>query len=357
VALLAGIVLATTPRFVRTSTTFRLDPGATLFTLVSLHWYLRGLDTERWRPFLVAGAAWGLAVMSKGAFGLVAPYFFLLFLLLVRRPGVALSPRFLASVGAGLLVCVPWHVYETLYWGPSFLGTYFTEQVLDRLTGKLWPYSAPASYLGIMVRDDWPWIAFVAMGVGIAIQRAWRGDRGAAAVLLWAAGYLVLLYVSQGRRPRYLHQLYPIAAILAAFGLLRVLPARWLPALPRAVLAGFGAAAFALLVLPIPLHSEAAADLKELRPALAVLDPDPRGAPLLGFRTRSLNLRASALFYIDRDLHSVEFVGQLAAPVVLALPERAKKLRSIGFEPVFANRSYVLFRPPPGRHVAHRGAP
>ena len=128
--------------------------------------------------------------------------------------------------------------------------------------------------------------------------------------------------------------------------------ARWLPALPRAALVAFSVAAFGLLVLPIPIHTEAAADLKELRPALAVLDPGAKGAPLVGFRTRSLNLRASAIFYLDRDLRNVELVRQLDVPVVLALPERARKLRAIGFQAAFANRSYVLLRPPPGHRLA-----
>lgn len=350
VALLAGLVLATTPRFVRTSATFRLDPGATFFTLLSLLWLLRGLDGRRWLPWLGAGAAWGLAVMAKGAFGLTAPYFFLLYLVLVvRQPGVALSPRFLASVVAGLLVCVPWHLYEVARWGPVFFDTYLTEQVVDRLTGRLWPYGTPASYLAILVKDDWPWIAFLALGSVVAFGRARQGDRGAAAMLVWAAGYLVLLYLSQGRRARYLHQFYPPAAVLTAYGLLRVLPAHWVPRLPRVVAAGFAALGLALLVLPVPVHTYGATDVKALGPALAVLDPAGTEQPLRGYRTRSYNLRAQILFYLDRDLRSVEKVQDLDGRLVLAFPNHVRRLREAGFEPVYANDTLVLLRPVPGR--------
>jgi 4-amino-4-deoxy-L-arabinose transferase-like glycosyltransferase len=349
VALVAGIVLATTPRFVRTSATFRLDPGVTFFTLLALLAYVRAVDDGRLRTWAAAGVGWGLAVMAKGAFGLTAPYYFLLWVLLVlRRPRLVVSAGFVTSVVVGALVCLPWHVYEVRHWGPGFLDTYLNEQVVDRLTGRLWPYGPSSSYFAVLVKDDWPWLAFLALGTVEGVRRAWRGDRGVAAVLLWAFGYLALLYLSQGRRARYLHQFYPQAAILTAIGLLRVLPAAWGARLPAIAWRAFAVAGFVLLVLPVPLHSADAGDVKALGPALAVLEGDRPVPTLTGFRTRSLNLRAAMLFYLDRDLRDVERLDQLGAHLVLAEPRQLPRLRAAGWTPAYTSPSLVLLRPASG---------
>jgi 4-amino-4-deoxy-L-arabinose transferase-like glycosyltransferase len=344
-ALLAALVLATTPRFVRTSATFRLDSGVTFLSLCSLFLYVRGVGAAGAGSFLLAGVAWGLAVMAKGPFGLTGPYLFLIYLLVQRDLRVLASWRFLASVVLGAAVCLPWHVYQVAHWGPAFLDVYLREQVVDRMTGRPWP-APPASYLRALVNDDWPWLAFLALGAVTAAQRARRGDRGALYTLAWASGFLLLLYASQGRRGRYLHQFYPAAAILSAIGLERVLPGAWRARVPQAAARLFGAAALALLVLPIPLHTDAQVHLKALRPALDVLEPGVT-APLAGFRITSLNVRAACLFYLDRDLRSSRRVTHLPrAPgsLVLAEPAQVGALERAGFRRVYANRDFVLVR-------------
>jgi 4-amino-4-deoxy-L-arabinose transferase-like glycosyltransferase len=347
VALVAALVLATTPRFVRTSATFRLDSGVALFTLLALLSYVRAVaDSER-RAFAAAGLFWGLAVMAKGAFGLAAPYLFLLYLAVHRRLPVLLSGGFIGSVVIGAVVCLPWHLYEIARWGPGFLDVYLREQVVDRLSGRMLPGGVePQSYLHALLRDDWLWLPFLAFGSVQAARRARTGDRNALYALVWAVGYLLLLYASEGRRARYLTQFYPAAAVLTALGVDRVLPARWTPHLPRAALGLFGTAAFGLLVLPVPIHTSAATDLKALRPALEVLAPGSTAA-LVGYRTPSLNLRAACLFYLDRDLHYVhrpERIPHTPLAIVLTSPEQSRTLEAAGFSPAYANPSFVLLR-------------
>ncbi len=342
IALLAGLVLATTPRFVRTSATFRLDSGVTFFALASLLGYVRATRT---RDFALAGLAWGLAVMAKGPFGLTGPYFFVIYLLVQRNLKLLASPRFLLSVVVGAAVCLPWHVYELVHWGSPFLDVYLREQVVDRVTGKLWP-GEPASYLGALLNDDWPWLAFLALGIVTAVGRAARGERNILYVLAWATGFLVLLYASEGRRPRYLHQFYPPAAILSAIGLARVLPETWLARLPSVAGRLVAVAALVLLLVPIPLHTTAGEDLRALGPALLVLTPSATG-PLAGFRTPSPNLRAACLFYLDRDLRNVDAVRNVRpgdGGLVLTSPESAGVLEAVGFASAYRNPSFVLLR-------------
>jgi hypothetical protein len=102
-----------------------------------------------------------------------------------------------------------------------------------------------------------------------------------------------------------------------------------------------------LAVLPIPVHSEAAADLRALRPVLDTVAPRSR-APLVGFRNPSPNLRGACLFYLDRDLHVRSKPHRLPRTpdtLVLSKPEDARRLEREGFVRVYANASHVLLRP------------
>jgi 4-amino-4-deoxy-L-arabinose transferase-like glycosyltransferase len=345
VALLAGLVLATTPRFVRTSATFRLDSAVTFFTLLALLLYLRALERPALRTWLAAGVAWGLGVMAKGAFGLTGPYFFAVYLLVQRRLPVLFSRRFLLSVAAGAAVCLPWHVLQVIHSGTAFLDVYVGSQVIDRLTGRLWQ-GPRTSYLAAFVQDDWPWLLFLAVGVPTAAIAARRGDRGLRYALAWAGMYVVLLALSVDKRARYLYQLYPPLAVLTAVGIDRCLPVDWRRHVPRAAAIVFAIAGFALLIVPVPLHSEGAAELKALGPVLEAVAPGSR-APLTAFRIVSVNVRAAALFYLDRDLRDHERLADLPrAPgnVVLTTPESAPVLEQRGFTRIYANPKYVLER-------------
>jgi 4-amino-4-deoxy-L-arabinose transferase-like glycosyltransferase len=345
VALLAGLVLATTPRFVRTSATFRLDSAVTFFTLLALLLYLRALDRPGLGTWLAAGAAWGLGVMAKGAFGLTGPYFFAVYLLVEGRLRLLVSRGFLASVAVGAAVCLPWHVLQVVHSGTAFLHVYVGSQVIDRLTGRLWQ-GPRTSYLPAFVQDDWPWLLFLAVGIPTAVAAAWRGDRGLRYVLAWAGMYVALLALSVDKRARYLYQLYPPLAVLTAVGIDRLLPAGWRRHVPRAAAIVFATAGFALLIVPVPLHSEGAAELKALGPVLESVAPGSR-APLTGFRIISVNVRAAALFYLDRDLRDHERLPDLPRTpggLVLTTPEWAPMLEKRGFTRVYANPKYVLER-------------
>lgn len=347
IALVAAIVLATTPRFVRTAATFRLDSAVTLFTLLSVFYYVRAAATRHRRDFAVAGATWGLAVMAKGAFGLLAPLVFLVYLAVHRELRLARGRGFFVSLITGAAVCLPWHIYEAWHWGLPFLDTYLGQEVWDRITGELWSGAAPSSYFADLLTDAWPWLAFMALGSGEALRRARRGDRAALFVLCWALGYLLLLHTSQGRRARYLLQFYPPAGILAALAVDRLLPRRWAPYTPRAIAALFAATAFVLLVVPIPIHSYGARDLKALRPVLDLLAPEST-TPLAGFRLWSLQARGATLFYLDRDLHNFRRseIPRDDSTIVLTLTENGAALEAVGFRRLHANDSYALFRPP-----------
>ena len=341
VALVAGIALATTPPFFRDAAGLRLDPVSTCATLAALLCWLRAMDPDgRPRDWVLAGIAWGLAVMAKGAFGLVGPFLLVVQLVVLGRWRALFSPGVIVSAAVGLLVCLPWHVWEVATWGSRFLDIYLWQEIGDRMSGALDLGITPVSYPVELVRDAWPWVVFMGIGVVDAAARAQRGERTALVPLAWTVAYMALIHVSSVRRAQYLLPLYPLASLLVGLGVTRVLPAIWMARLPRIVLAMSVVAGLVLNLVPMTLRRPRQTLLLALGPEL------PAGVPLAGWRT-SEQLRAASLVYLDRDIRPMRRAELLATrpSLVLSELEISGPLPGFGFEEVHRNERYALFRP------------
>lgn len=340
VALVAGVVLATTPPFFRDAAGLRLDPVSTCATLAALLCWLRGLDDGGRRlDFVVAGVAWGIAVMAKGAFGLVGPFLLVVHVAVLGRWRLLVSGGVVLSAVVGLLVCLPWHVWEVATWGPRFLDVYLWQEIGDRMSGALELDLKPISYPVELLRDDWPWVVFIVVGAFDAVARARRGERRALVPLAWSAAYLALIHVSSVRRAQYLLPLFPLLAIVAAQGVVRVLPPRWMVHVPRVVLATAVVAGLVVNLLPTTVRRPRQTQLIALGPEI------PPGVPLAGWRT-SEQMRAASLVYLDRDIRPMKRAELLAErpDLVVSEVEISGPLPGFGFEEVHRNERYALFR-------------
>ena len=341
VGLLAGVILATTPPFVHNAVSVRLDTVPTLLSLLALLAYVRGADSGRTADYALAGACAGLAVLAKGVFGLTGPFFFVLYCATTRRLRALASAPFLVSVLVGAGVALPWHVYQVVRWGSAFLDVYLFEQTIDRATGRLGGYDPRTSYVGDLLRNDWPWLPFTVAGVVLAARAVRGGDRRAAFLLAWAFGYLGLVSLAGGQRGRYLTQLYPPASILAALAVLWPLPERWRARAPAVVAGLCVVGAVALAVLPAR-RSHGAAEVRALGPVLERLAPGARSVD--GYRVPDLPLRASFLFYLGRDLRNVRRPEQARDGVIVAGVMRREELAAAGFVPAYVNARFVVMR-------------
>lgn len=340
--LLAGLALATTPPFFRSAAALSLDPAVAAGTLAALLCYLRGFERGSRLDFVLAGAAWGLAVLAKGAFGLLGPFVLVIWCATHGRWRALWSPPVLLSFVVAAAIFLPWHVEQVRAFGPEFLRVYLGQEVVDRIAGRLELGTKPVSYPLTFLRDAAPWVPCTLVGLVVAFRRLRTGDRDAAFVLAWALGYLALLTLSAGRRHQYLLQLYPATAMLAGLGTAALLPATWAPRLPRVVAGAFAVLGVALCVLPITIHRPRYDALRALAP---VLPAD--GSPLLGFRT-SVQLRSASLLYLGRDVRVRRLPELRAAERGLILVERgiAQPLVAAGFPRVHANDRYALFAAP-----------
>jgi 4-amino-4-deoxy-L-arabinose transferase-like glycosyltransferase len=274
VALCAGLVLATTPEFIRHARAFSLDSWLALFMLVALWMILRGTPRATGKPgfparkrpispwawYPAAGIPLGMALMTKPLVAILILPLVAAWLIVSAR--ARLLPALLATLAVALAVALPWHLSMAALHNGAFTRQYVGHQIIDRAAGNLGDANigatSPAYYLIHLAKAGWPWLITVALAfVALARSRRLSHRPGTASLaLIWALGWLIALSLFADKRPRYLLPIYPAWAWLSAMWFVNIAPPR-LARFRRAATRWAGPAAVAagivLAALPIQL--------------------------------------------------------------------------------------------------------
>ena len=215
---------------------------------------------------IVAWAALGLAVLSKGLMGLVLPGAALFIYMAVQRDfSVLKRMHWLPGVTVFLLITVPWF-YLVMKANPEFFQKFFIYEHFTRFTTKElgryqpWYYFVPILLLGML-----PWTVLMFD----TLLRTWRGSRlpggnsrgrafnAARFLLVWAVFIYLFFTVSGSKLPSYLLPMFPALALLMGKQLAEMDTRRlfWLiaPILPLTLL-GVGFAPFTARLADTPLQ-------------------------------------------------------------------------------------------------------
>jgi 4-amino-4-deoxy-L-arabinose transferase-like glycosyltransferase len=258
-AVLAAIVLATTPRFLKDSFTLRLDSPLTAFWLGAWLAAFAACD-RRPRLHLLAGFCTALAVLTKGPLGLLglAPYPFLLW---ARRAEDGERPWWRSVhvwAGGAIAAALPalWYAAMVARHGSQFLSVAFVSEGVDRVLRNFGEENRFA-YVRMMASYYWPWLPFLAVGVVLYAREARGRGRWEGYYLgIFALGYLVLISWVETKYYRYFQPLYPLFAMLVALPLARLLPGRHRTAALRWTAIAAGVCALLLNLLPLTLHRQ-----------------------------------------------------------------------------------------------------
>jgi 4-amino-4-deoxy-L-arabinose transferase-like glycosyltransferase len=120
------------------------DAPLVFFSTLALYALLRARGNRRWLP--VAGAACGLAIMSKGIAGLIP--------LIVVTISILAIPGFTSIganglvlfLGAAAAVAAPWYIYQVVFNWSLFWSTFVKEETLVRVASHLEDERKSASY-------------------------------------------------------------------------------------------------------------------------------------------------------------------------------------------------------------------
>ena len=188
IGFLAAAILATCYHFLSFSRFGTMDVMLTLFIYLTLYAYLR-LNNENQKWWYLVWSSCALALMVKGAGGLIAPAAIVLALAFDKRFGAAIrSKHFWQGVLLALLIVAPWHILMYVWYGRAFIDEYFGYHVIARSTRTLEGHaSGYFYYIGRLVDGFFPWCLLVPFAVVSIIRRNLKDQSGSWVLLLLCA--------------------------------------------------------------------------------------------------------------------------------------------------------------------------
>ncbi|MGD8239590.1 MAG: glycosyltransferase family 39 protein, partial [Armatimonadota bacterium] len=210
----------------------------------------RGARRGLW--YIAAGAAMGLAALTKGPVGLAIPAgVYLCYVLLEPRARrELLSPWPYVALATALAAAAPWYVLQYCDYGAVYLEEFFGQENIERFGGGARGAGIPGIiwWLFVFLVCAFPCSALLpwAAGstVGGSVPDDGRSRRLGKFLTIWVALVLIVWSLSAARHPQYIMAIYPPVALLCG----RFLSDRWY-ARPRGGLApGIAAAVCGSLV-------------------------------------------------------------------------------------------------------------
>lgn len=335
--LLATFVMATSAYFVKYSARAMTDAPATFFFLASIcAWSLTDED-PRW--YLAAGALTAITLLTRALTGFALPVIFGIQCLIERRrPPVRYA---IAALALAMLPLALWYARAIYLYGAWFFGG--GSVWLDRtVTGPLSPawrrYTGVFEYVWMFAKSYWPWLPFTIAGI-VAVIRG--RDRRLLLLIAWPAVVVLMYGAVSSRVLRYILPAYPAFSILAAIGLVYVIPSLYIRNGIRVLTPVLAGAVIAIALFPPVVHHAA-----ETRPmavaATSATPPDARfafydaGPPrydevnqiqwysgrkvLMLFSpeelTKARDARQPRVFIVDKDTYRAYFLSRVPNRII-----------------------------------------
>jgi 4-amino-4-deoxy-L-arabinose transferase-like glycosyltransferase len=220
--LLAAIVLATSLEYAFLSRSAVTDMTLTLFLTLGFLAVARYLETGGLAPAAWAGAAFGLATMTKGPVGVLVPAIALAVYGLATRRRELLALRPLAVAAAGFTAtALPWYAYMIAAHRDLVIDVFLGEGNLGRFVSPE-HRQIPLFYVVVLALGLLPWSAALPAGLVRAFRSYRRGDDrtgaspGPAFALAWFAAVVGLFSLSASKLLTYVLPAFPAAAFLIA---------------------------------------------------------------------------------------------------------------------------------------------
>jgi 4-amino-4-deoxy-L-arabinose transferase-like glycosyltransferase len=220
---LAMFIMATSIYFLKYAARAMTDVPFTFFFLAAVCAWLLGEDDPRW--LLAAGAFAAMAQLTRAMMGLSIPILFAVDMLVNRR-----RPPVRYLIGAGLVTFLPpvaWYAQWIYRYGREFFvmhNVFLHDEVYGPLSPAWRRYTGAFEYIGMIAKSYWPWLPAMVAGIVFVVRRR---DPKLRILIPWIAVVYVLCAITRSRVLRYMLPAYPAFSVLAAIGLLWLLPDRY----------------------------------------------------------------------------------------------------------------------------------
>jgi 4-amino-4-deoxy-L-arabinose transferase-like glycosyltransferase len=220
-ALIAGLMLVTTGAFIEAARQVRLDIPAVAAILLAAYCFTRGTRDARWLAGV--GIAIAIGFFLKSVVALLAGFYFLAWSI-VENDWRWMRDRYLwLGAFAGLVILLPWHLFQTVQYGSAFWDGYLWHNVVGRATSDiLGGTQTRAEVARYFLAYTAPWGLLFALTI---IWQLMRGDprrrtSGERCAYIFAMTGLAILTVFMATSTRifyYLLPAYPFMALAVSF--------------------------------------------------------------------------------------------------------------------------------------------
>jgi 4-amino-4-deoxy-L-arabinose transferase-like glycosyltransferase len=225
VGFLSAFILLTSFQFLANSREGMLDSLLTFGILLSL---VAAIKAQKLPKFwLLSGVGVAIALMTKGAAGLVAPLAIFVILFLTTRVKQTVSERyFWYGVGLALLLALPWHIAMYVVHGHDFFYAYIVYHVVERTTESIEGHGGSAyDYYRTIVDQFAPWSLVLLVALAQVLTRYSAKKDQVISLLLSLVIVVFGLYgfVVSSKLSQYILPLYPALALAVGWLLAEVI--------------------------------------------------------------------------------------------------------------------------------------
>lgn len=303
-----GVILLTTPYFLKYSGHAMMDVVLTLFFLIAVDGYLSGCEGRR-VGWVQLGVATGLGVLTKSVLGLFPLAVVLAHRLSVRRIKGLTDPGLWLAAATAVVIGVPWFAYQFAVHREILMTEHFRWLIWSR--GFVEPAvgggNDPFGYLTRIAKMYWPWLPLALAGVWLSVKRLLdpardRAERDAARlIVLWLVVVVGAMSLGHVKKLWYVMSVFPCLALFAAMatgGIVRSETARRRAvAWAAAVIAVFAAV---VALTPIGTSRERQPDLQVM--TRVVQANVPPGQKVINLDAPYWDVANQFLFYSGHDL-------------------------------------------------------
>ncbi|MEK6532062.1 MAG: phosphatase PAP2 family protein [Deltaproteobacteria bacterium] len=192
------------------------DATLAFFISASVYSFFMAINGQRPKFFLLFWTASALALLTKGAIGLVFPLSIALIFLAIKKDWESAKRLFNPLyIGAFLLVSVPWFALEFRANGMEFFNAFVLKHHIQRYTGVISSHGGPFYYyIGVLIVGFFPWVAFLPCSIYRAFKER-KGDALLPLCCVWFLFVLIFFSIARTKLPNYIFPLIPPASIMA----------------------------------------------------------------------------------------------------------------------------------------------
>jgi 4-amino-4-deoxy-L-arabinose transferase-like glycosyltransferase len=205
-----------------------MDVPLTFFIVLGI--YLFWIGRRRQGFLFWIGPVIAMAFMIKSFAAFLLPIILIVYSFVAGEKRLLANARFIQGILFGVLICLPWHIYEYVKYGPSFINAYFFHHIVQRSldTLKELPEQPFLYYFKNVLVSDFPLgiinIPVIPYFFFLAFKEKEAEEKAAFILIaISIATILTLFTIVKTKLPWYIIPVYPFLAIAVVISVGRII--------------------------------------------------------------------------------------------------------------------------------------